>query len=73
MYILATPYQRILKHLYNPPLKLSFLLILVSGCFLKKEEECLAACTGAPMMMVDHEFHEHLTAEKVDKILDDLK
>jgi NADH-quinone oxidoreductase subunit E len=41
--------------------------------FLKKEEECLAACTGAPMMMVDHVFHEYLTAEKVDKILDDLK
>jgi len=41
--------------------------------FLKKEEECLAACTGAPMMMVDHVFHEYLTKEKVDKILDDLK
>ena len=41
--------------------------------FLKKEEECLAACTGAPMMMVDHHFHEYLTPEKVDKILDDLK
>ena len=41
--------------------------------FLKQEEECLAACTGAPMMMVDHVFHEHLTPEKVDKILDDLK
>jgi len=41
--------------------------------FLKKEEECLAACTGAPMMMVDHEFHEFLTPEKIDKILDDLK
>src|SRR5688572_3579373 len=41
--------------------------------FLKKEEECLAACTGAPMMMVDHVFHEHLTPEKVDQILDDLK
>jgi NADH-quinone oxidoreductase subunit E len=41
--------------------------------FLKREEECLAACTGAPMMMVDHEFHEHLTAEKVDRILDALK
>jgi len=25
------------------------------------------------MMMVDHEFHEFLTPEKVDKILDDLK
>ena len=41
--------------------------------FLKKEEECLAACTGAPMMMVDHVFHEYLTPEKVDKILDELK
>jgi len=41
--------------------------------FLKREEECLAACTGAPMMMVDHVFHEHLTPEKVDAILDALK
>ncbi len=41
--------------------------------FLKNEEECLAACTGAPMMMVDHVFHEYLTPEKVDKVLDELK
>jgi NADH-quinone oxidoreductase subunit E len=41
--------------------------------FLKQEEECLASCTGAPMMMVDHEFHEHLTPESVDRILDGLK
>ncbi len=41
--------------------------------FLKREEECLAACTGAPMMMVDHVFHENLTPEKVDQILDALK
>lgn len=41
--------------------------------FLKREEECLAACTGAPMMMVDHTFHEYLTPEKVDKVLDELK
>jgi NADH-quinone oxidoreductase subunit E len=40
---------------------------------LKKEEECLAACTGAPMMMVDHVFHEHLTPDTVDRILDELK
>jgi len=25
------------------------------------------------MLMVDHVFHEHLTPEKLDKILDDLK
>jgi NADH-quinone oxidoreductase subunit E len=41
--------------------------------FLKREEECLAACTGAPMMMVDHIYHEHLTPAKVDQILDELK
>jgi NADH-quinone oxidoreductase subunit E len=41
--------------------------------FLKREEECLAACTGAPMMMVDHIYHENLTHEKVDQILDALK
>ena len=40
--------------------------------FLKKEEECLAACCGAPMMMVNHEYHENLTREMVDKILDGL-
>ncbi len=40
--------------------------------YLKKEEECLAACCGAPMMMVDHKYHEYLTAEIVDEILDGL-
>jgi len=40
--------------------------------FLKQEEECLAACCGAPMMMVDHVYHENLTPEKVDRILDAL-
>ncbi len=41
--------------------------------FLKQEEECLAACRNAPMMMVDHVFHENLTLEKVDQILDALE
>jgi NADH-quinone oxidoreductase subunit E len=41
--------------------------------YLKREEECLAACTGAPMLMVDHVFHENLTPAKVDQILDDLE
>ena len=41
--------------------------------FLKQEEECLAACCGAPMMMVDHVYYENLTTEKIDEILDDLK
>ncbi len=40
---------------------------------LKREEECLAACCGAPMMTVDGHYHEHLTTEKVDAILDGLE
>lgn len=41
--------------------------------FLKREEECLAACCGAPMMQVNHKYYENLTPEKVDRILDALK
>jgi NADH-quinone oxidoreductase subunit E len=41
--------------------------------YLKREEECLAACVNAPMMMVDHVYHEHLTPDKVDEILDALE
>jgi NADH-quinone oxidoreductase subunit E len=41
--------------------------------YLKREEECLAACVGAPMLMVDHVYHENLTPAAVDKILDELK
>ena len=41
--------------------------------YLKQEEECLAACCGAPMMVVNGHYHEHLTTEKVDEILDGLK
>lgn len=40
--------------------------------YLKREEECLAACCGAPMMMVDHKYYENLTQERVDEILDGL-
>ena len=40
--------------------------------FLKREEECLAACCGAPMMMVDHVYYENLTPETVDAIIDAL-
>jgi NADH-quinone oxidoreductase subunit E len=40
--------------------------------YLKREEECLAACTGAPMMMVDHVYHENLTPENINRILDEL-
>ncbi len=40
---------------------------------LKREEECLAACAGGPMMTVDGHYHENLTPAKVDGILDALE
>ncbi|HKJ94382.1 MAG TPA: NAD(P)H-dependent oxidoreductase subunit E [Gammaproteobacteria bacterium] len=40
---------------------------------LVREEECLAACVGAPMMLVDEEYHTDLTPEKIDRILDNLE
>jgi len=40
--------------------------------YLKREEECLAACCGAPMMMVNHKYHENLTVDQVDDLLDGL-
>jgi NADH-quinone oxidoreductase subunit E len=40
---------------------------------LKLEEECLAACTGGPMMAVNGHYEENLTPEKVDAILDGLE
>ena len=41
--------------------------------YLKLEEECLAACVGGPMMAVNGHYHENLTIEKVDNILDGLE
>jgi len=41
--------------------------------YLKREEECLAACCGAPMMMVDHVYYENLTPDTVDEILDGIE
>ena len=41
--------------------------------YLKQEEECLAACCGAPMMMVNHQYHENLTLEQGDRILDGIE
>lgn len=32
--------------------------------------ECLGACGYAPMMQIDHHFHEHLTPERIDAIFE---
>jgi NADH-quinone oxidoreductase subunit E len=42
------------------------------GQITLRTAECLAACGKAPMMMVDKDYHENLTLEQVDRLLDDL-
>jgi NADH-quinone oxidoreductase subunit E len=37
------------------------------------EEECLGACGTAPAMMLNDDYHENLTAEGIDKLLDSLE
>lgn len=41
--------------------------------YLKREEECLAACAFAPILQIDHVYYENLTLSKVDEILDNLE
>lgn len=40
------------------------------GLFTLKTVECLGACGYAPMMQLGKFYHEHLTKDKVDEILD---
>jgi len=42
------------------------------GKFTIKEVECLGACVGAPMCLIGRDYHEHLTPEKIDAILEKL-
>lgn len=40
------------------------------GMFTLKTVECLAACGMAPVMQCGLPYHEHLTTDKVDEIID---
>jgi NADH-quinone oxidoreductase E subunit len=43
------------------------------GAFTLKTVECLAGCGAGPIMQINDDYYEHLTREKVDRILDDLR
>ena len=43
------------------------------GKFTVTLVECLGSCGTAPMLQVGFDYHEDLTVEKVDKLLDSLK
>lgn len=43
------------------------------GLFSLEEVECIGACCWAPAIQVNYDFHEELTPEKMDTILDNYK
>jgi NADH-quinone oxidoreductase subunit E len=43
------------------------------GTFSLEEVECIGACSWAPAVQVNYDFHENLTAEKMDEVLEEYK
>ena len=43
------------------------------GKFTFKEVECLGACRDAPAVLIGRSYHEKVSAEALDKLIDDLE
>jgi NADH-quinone oxidoreductase subunit E len=43
------------------------------GMFSLEEVECIGACSWAPAVQVNYAFHENLTTEKMDRVLEEYK
>jgi NADH-quinone oxidoreductase subunit E len=38
-----------------------------------EEVECIGACSWAPAIQMNYDFHHHVTPEKLDKLIDELR
>ncbi len=63
--------EEIVEHL-KKKLGIGFGEVTPDGRFSLKEVECLGACVGAPMFQIGEHYYEHLTTEKVDRILNEI-
>jgi len=43
------------------------------GLFSLEEVECIGGCSWAPAVQVNYDFHENLTIEKMDQVLNEYK
>lgn len=62
----------IIEHLENK-LNIKVGETTADGMFTLKAVECLGSCGTAPMLQCGADFHEDLTMEKVDKLLEGLR
>ncbi len=44
-----------------------------TDCFIVEEVECIGACSWAPAMQVNYDYHENLTIEKIDELIDGIR
>ena len=70
--LLELLHQKIMKHIEDK-LNIKVGQTTSDGMFTLKGVECLGACGYAPMFQIGETYYEHLTNEKVDEILDNLR
>jgi len=63
--------ESIIKYL-EEKLKIKVGQTTPDGLFTLGTEECLGSCGTAPMMMVNEDFYENLTRDKIDQLVDEL-
>ncbi len=61
-----------IEHYLKKKLGIGFGQTTPDGRFTLTEVECIGACSWAPAMQINFDFHHHLTPEKIDRILDAL-
>lgn len=64
--------DNIIEHIENK-LNIKVGETTADGMFTLKTAECLGACGYGPMLQCGKHFHEHLTIDKVDALLDTLR
>ena len=64
--------EKNLEHVCNK-LGIGHKQVTPDGTFSIEEVECIGACSWAPAVQVNYDFHHHVTPEKLDEILDSLR
>lgn len=47
--------------------------VTADGQFSLEEVECIGACSWAPAIQMNYDFHHQVTPEKLDKLIEDLR
>ena len=64
--------ERLLAHLGNK-LGIAPGQTTADGCFTLSTCECLGSCGTAPVVVVNDRYHEDMSVEKIDRLLEGLK